>query len=101
MAYTVHITAIKDNVVYGDIYPLNYIKHSQYVSQAAVKCDSQIVYYTYGSIKISADTPKYSIPGIDSRDFIRIELTPNNPEELSAILYNEHKTLKQMGGIRT
>lgn len=88
IAYVVVVKGKNGRKVFGSLYPIDYIKHSEHTEKVAVKTKNQRVYYEKGDIILPSDVHTYP----ESEELGKIkafEYIPDNPEALKEVLRAE------------
>ena len=78
IAYVVVVKGKNGRKVFGSLYPIDYIKHSEHTEKVAVKTKNQRVYYEKGDIILPSDVHTY--PESEELGKIKAEFEKNYKE---------------------
>lgn len=96
IAYAVKVKGMENGKAVGDLYELDYAEHVKRVENTAVDADTKTLHCEYGSVDIPADKKFTGAPHPQFGYLVSYESKPNDPQQLKAILAEEHRSHKAL-----
>lgn len=96
LAYAVEVTGMESKKVLGNLYPLDYRKHAEFVKESSILADQIRVVYEKGDCFQSRKKPLCRKNDAVLGRYRYLEYVPNDSEALEAVLYHEKRKREKM-----
>lgn len=96
LAYTVEVTGMESKKVLGNLYPLDYRKHAEFVKATSIPADRIRVVYEKGERFQNRKKPLSRKDDPVLGRYRYSEYVPNDSEALEAVLYQEKQKREEM-----
>lgn len=96
LVYAVKVKGMENGKAVGDLYELDYAEHVKHVENMAVDADTKTLHYERGNVDVPAGKTITNVQHPQYGFLVSYETKPNDPQQLKAILAEEHRSHKAL-----